>query len=346
MLQSERLPADRVRHAIAVIERAARAQRQLIEDLLDVSRIVSNRLQITREPVRLAEIVEQALDTVRPQAAEAQITIITDLASNAVVLGDAGRLEQVVWNLAWNAVKFTQPSGQITVKLSEAEGHAVLSVADTGVGIESAFLPHIFDWFKQGNTRARSQAGLGLGLGLVRHLVRLHGGSVTARSAGEGHGATFVVRLPLHVAAALPAPEAKRPAVSPSPAERRLAAVRVLVVEDDDDTRELVRVTLESAGALVEAVASAKEARKELSVEIPDVLISDIRMPEEDGYSLLRSLRTAGFSTPAIALTALARREDAEEARAAGFQIHVSKPVDSSGLIDAVASVISPPTVH
>ena len=345
MLQSERLPADRVKHAVSVIERAARAQRQLIEDLLDVSRVAANRLQIARDPVRLSEIVESALDTVRPQAADAQITIETDLAAEAVVLGDARRLEQVVWNLAWNAVKFTQPSGRITVRLAEADGHAVLSVADTGVGIPSKFLPHIFEWFRQGETRARSQAGLGLGLGLVRQLVRLHGGSVTAQSAGEGHGATFVVRLPLHVAAAVPIPETRRPAAA-GPTDRRLAAIRILVVEDDDDTRELVRVTLESAGASVDAVASARDARRELAADSPDVLISDIRMSEEDGYSLIRSLRTAGIETPAIALTALARREDADEARAAGFQIHLAKPVDSSGLVDAVASVLRPPTVH
>ena len=345
MLQSERLPADRVKHAVTVIERAARAQRQLIEDLLDVSRVASNRLQIAREPVALAEIVEAALDTVRPQAADSKITIDTELAPSAVVLGDARRLEQVVWNLAWNAVKFTQPAGRISVKLTEANGQAVLSVADTGVGIASIFLPHIFEWFRQGETRARSQAGLGLGLGLVRHLVRLHGGSVTAQSAGEGHGATFVVRLPLHVAPALPLPEARRPQVI-TPVDRRLVAVRVLVVEDDDDTRELLRVTLENAGAAVDAVASARDARRELESEPPDVLISDIRMPDEDGYSLIRSLRSAGNETPAIALTALARREDADEAHAAGFQLHLAKPVDSTGLVDAVASIVRPPTVH
>jgi CheY-like chemotaxis protein len=345
LLRSGRLDDEAFERALETVERNTLSQAQLIEDLLDVSRIASNRLQIAREPVRLGEIVEAALDTVRPQAADAQITIETDLAASAVVLGDARRLEQIVWNLAWNAVKFTQPSGRITVKLAEADGHAVLSVADTGIGIPSVFLPQIFEWFRQGETRAGSQAGLGLGLGLVRQLVRLHGGSVTAQSAGEGRGATFVVRLPLHVAPAAPALEARRPAV-PRLTDRRLAAIRILVVEDDDDTRELVRVTLENAGASVDAVASAREARREIEADAPDVLISDIRMPEEDGYSLIRSLRTAGNETPAIALTALARREDAEEARAAGFQAHIAKPVDSTGLIDAVASIVRQPTVH
>jgi len=346
MLRSERLPPDRGRHAIEVIERSARAQRQLIDDLLDVSRIVSNRLRIAREPIRLAAIVEAALDTVRPQAAERKIEIETQLEESAVVLGDARRLEQVVWNLAWNAVKFTQPSGRITVKLVHAGRQAVLSVADTGVGISSTFLPHVFEWFRQADARSRSQSGLGLGLGIVRHLVRLHGGSVRADSRGEGHGATFVVTLPAHEPAIVAAPDSRRAESALRPAADRLRAVRVLVVEDDDDTRELVRLTLESAGAAVEVVATAEDARREMLADAPDVLISDIRMPEEDGYSLIRSLRSAGVSTPAIALTAFARREDAEDARAAGFQIHLSKPVDAGGLVDAVATLVEAHTIH
>ncbi len=202
MLQSERLPPEQARHALAVIERSARAQRQLIEDLLDVSRIVSNRLRIAREPVPLAKIVDEALDAVRPEAAARKIEIESVLSEPGLVLGDARRLEQVVWNLTWNAVKFTQPSGKVTVRLEREGGYLVLSVADTGVGIPSAFLPHVFEWFRQADPAARSQAGLGLGLGIVRHLVQLHGGSVRADSRGEGRGATFVVRLPLHQPAA------------------------------------------------------------------------------------------------------------------------------------------------
>lgn len=345
MLRSERLAADRIRHALAVIERSARAQRQLIDDLLDVSRITSNRLRIAREPVRLAEVVEAALDTVRPQAAMQGIEIETELASSAVVLGDARRLEQVIWNLAFNAVKFTQPSGRIRVKLTQEGSEAKLSVADTGIGISSAFLPHVFEWFRQADARSRSQSGLGLGLGIVRHLVKLHGGSVRAESRGVGQGATFLVTLPIHQPAAA-LPSQPRRAEVPRPIADRLLAVRVLVVEDDEDTRELVRITLESAGASVDVVGSPADARREMLADAPDVLISDIRMPEEDGYALIRSLRRAGVATPAIALTAFARRDDVDEARAAGFQLHISKPVDATHLVEAVATLVENHTVH
>ena len=346
MLRSERLPPDRVRHGVAVIERSARAQGQLIDDLLDVSRIVSHRLRIAREPVALDDVVEAALDAVRPEAAAKQVEIETVLTHSAIVLGDARRLEQIVWNLAWNAVKFTQPGGHVSVQLTKANRQVVLTVADTGVGISSAFLPYVFEWFRQADARSRSQSGLGLGLGIVRHLVQLHSGSVRAESRGVGHGATFVVTLPVHepITALPPSPLQVPP---PSPQVRnRLNAVRVLVVEDDDDTRELVRTTLENAGASVEVVASATDARREMLADAPDVLISDIRMPEEDGYSLIRSLRTAGVITPAIALTAYVRQEDADEAREAGFQIHLPKPIDAGRLIDAVATLADDRIVH
>ena len=345
MLRSERLPAERVRHGMAVIERSAFAQSQLIDDLLDVSRIVSNRLRVTREPVKMADVVETALDAVRPQAVEKQVEIETVLADSSLVLGDHRRLEQIVWNLAWNAVKFTQPSGHIKVQLKRVDRQVVLSIADTGVGISSSFLPHVFEWFRQEDARSRSQSGLGLGLGIVRHLVQLHGGSVRAESEGLGRGATFIVTLPVHEPAA---PFLSPPQDDPLPraTTQTLDTVRVLVVEDDDDTRELVRLTLEGAGASVEVVASADAARREMLSDTPDVLISDIRMPEEDGYSLMRSLRGAGIATPAIALTAFARREDADEAQAAGFQMHLPKPVDAGQLIDAVAALIRNHSIH
>jgi len=346
MLLSERLPPDQARHAIQVIERSARAQRGLIDDLLDVSRIVSNRLRMARQPVRLADVIAEALDSIRPQAAAKNVEFETLLSEPAMVLGDPRRLEQVVWNLAWNAVKFSQPSGRVRVELTRAGRQVLLTVADTGVGISSAFLPYVFEWFRQADARARSQSGLGLGLGIVRHLVQLHGGSVRAESRGEGHGATFIVTLPVHEPAThvLPAPRDSEPVAAPI--ENRLKAVRVLVVEDDGDTREMVRTTLENAGASVEVVATANDARREMSAHAPDVLISDIRMPEEDGYSLMRSLRRVGVATPAIALTAYARREDADDARDAGFQIHLPKPIDTGRLIDAVATLAERHTVH
>jgi CheY-like chemotaxis protein/two-component sensor histidine kinase len=344
MIRAGRLAPDRVRYGIDAIERSARAQRQLIEDLLDVSRIASNRLRIVREPLRLADVVETALDTVRPQAADKQIVIETALSEPALVLGDARRLEQVVWNLVWNAVKFTHAGGRVTIALKRNDRQLVLSVMDTGVGISSAFLPHVFEHFRQGDAGGRSQSGLGLGLGIARRIVQLHGGSVRAESRGEGKGATFTVTLPVHepVAGMAERTEEHVPRVVPG----RLDTVRVLVVEDDDATRELVRATLEDAGALVEVAATAEEARRHLLSDAPDVLISDIRMPEEDGYSLLRSLRGAGVETPAIALTAYARREDAEAAHEAGFQMHMPKPVDAGRLVEAVATLIQADTVH
>jgi signal transduction histidine kinase len=343
MLRSERLQPDRLRHGIAVIERSARTQRQLIDDLLDVSRIASRNMRIAKAPVRLVEVIEAALDAVRPQAAEKQVELATELADSSAVLGDARRLEQVVWNLLWNAVKFTQPGGHVAVRLHRTGRQIVLAVTDTGVGISSAFLPHVFDWFRQEDARSRSQSGLGLGLGIVRHLVQLHGGSVKAESRGLGLGATFTVALPVHEPAAATVPVRRD---QPRPAAPRLDSARILVVEDDEDTRELVRTVLESAGASVETVSTAQEARSEVLADAPDVLISDIRMPEEDGYALMRSLRDAGVTTPAIALTANARSGDADDARSAGFQVHLPKPVDVARLIETVATLLRGGRVH
>jgi CheY-like chemotaxis protein/anti-sigma regulatory factor (Ser/Thr protein kinase) len=295
--------------------------------------------------VPLAHVVEAALDQVRPQAETKQLALHVDLRDSALVFGDARRLEQVVSNLLWNAIKFTE-AGSVTVLLQRTDREVVLSVTDTGVGISAAFLPYVFDWFRQSDARARSQSGLGLGLGIVRHIVERHGGRVRAESAGVGQGATFTLTLPIFepatIAAAGPRP---RPA-PPAWIAHRLDDTRVLVVEDDEDVRELVRLTLEAAGASVETAATAVEARREMSGAPPDILISDIRMPEEDGYSLIRSLRSAGIATPAIALTAYARQEDGEEARAAGFQIHLPKPVDAGRLVDAVVSLLDPRQVH
>lgn len=346
MLQGDNVPVDRLRHGLGVIERSARAQSQLIEDLLDVSRIVSNRLRLTRDAIRLSEVVGAAVEALRPHAAAKQVELaVTDLSDPALVLGDPNRLEQVVWNLVWNGIKFTQPGGRVTVGISRADRQIVLKVTDTGVGISSTFLPHVFDWFRQEDARSRSQAGLGLGLGIVRHIVQLHGGTVRAESAGLGKGAAFIVTLPIHQPATLEIATPKR-AQGSAQVVHRLDAARVLVVEDDDEARELVKATLERAGASVETVGNSHDARREVMADAPDVLISDIRMPEEDGFELMRSLRRAGIQTPAIALTAYARREDAEQARAAGFQIHLAKPVDAARLVDAVATLLRDRNVH
>jgi signal transduction histidine kinase len=340
MLRMHDASPDRLRHGLEVIERSARAQNRLINDLLDVSRIVSNKLRMNREPVPLAQVVAAAVDQLRPQAELKDVTLESEISDLALVFGDPPRLEQVVSNLVWNAIKFTEPHGRVRVTLQRRDRAMVLSVTDTGAGISDAFLPYVFDWFRQADARARSQSGLGLGLGIVRHIVQLHGGSVRAESPGVGQGATFTVTLPVFepasLAAAAPGP---RPLPVPS-IGRTLHAARVLVVEDDADARELVKMTLEDAGASVEAVATAGDARREMASDPPDVLISDIRMPEEDGYSLIRSLRDAGNATPAIALTAYARQQDADEARAAGFEIHLPKPVDAVRLVEAVARLL------
>ena len=335
MLREHDTPHDQLQHGLRIIERSARAQNRLIDDLLDVSRIVSNKLRMSREAVPLARVVEAALDQVRPQAEMKDIELQSDVADASFVYGDPPRLEQVVSNLVWNAIKFTEAGGRVRVSLARQDRDLILSIADTGIGISPAFLPYVFEWFRQANARDRSQAGLGLGLGIVRHIVNLHGGTVRAESPGIGRGATFTVTLPVFESATLPAPVTHLPAPRHAPA-KTLQTARILLVEDDDDARELVRMTLEEAGASVEAVATAGEARREIALAPPDVLISDIRMPEEDGYSLLRSLREAGVATPAIALTAFARREDAEEAHAAGFQIHLPKPIDVGRLVEAV----------
>jgi signal transduction histidine kinase len=341
LLRTHDVPPKELRHGLEVIERSASAQNRLIEDLLDVSRIVSSRLRITREAVPFAELVQAAVEQARPQAQLKHLDLSSDLEDSALVYGDPRRLDQVVSNLLWNAIKFTEPPGHVRVRVKHAGRDVVLTVSDTGVGISPAFLPHVFEWFRQADARSRSQSGLGLGLGIVRHIVQLHHGTVRAESAGIGKGATFTVTLPVFEPATLTGSAPAASIADASTITRRLAAARVLVVEDDDDSRELVRLTLERAGASVEAVASAGDARREIAGALPDVLISDIRMPEEDGYSLMRSLRNAGIATPAIALTAYARQEDADEAHAAGFQVHLPKPIDEGRLIDAVASLLS-----
>jgi signal transduction histidine kinase/ActR/RegA family two-component response regulator len=346
LLRTHEAKPEEVRHGLAVIERSARAQNRLIDDLLDVSRIASNKLRMHREAVTLTRVVEAAIDQVRPQADVKQVRLQLDLADTSLIYGDPRRLEQVVSNLVSNAIKFTDAGGDVHVSLNRIDRNMILAVRDTGAGISPAFLPYVFEWFRQADPRASSQAGLGLGLGIVHHIVHLHGGAVRAESAGDGHGATFTVTLPVFEPAAdalHDTPPQDAQAAAPS---QRLEATRILVVEDDDASRELLRLTLERAGAWVETVESAAAARREMQSDPPDVLISDIRMPEEDGYSLIRSLRDAGITTPAIALTAYARREDADEARAAGFQIHLPKPVDAGLLVDAVVQLLQSDSVH
>lgn len=340
VLRTLRLDEEATTRGLDSIQRSAEAQKRLLDDLLDVSRIVSHQLRVVSNTVDVSRAVDAAVDALRPVAVEKNVRIeFSHDSSPLLVRGDAERLQQIVSNLTSNAVKFTLPGGSVRVALQRSGASATLTVADSGIGISGALLPHVFEWFRQGDSaRTRRYSGLGLGLGIVRQLVELHGGEVHAESAGEGRGATFVVTLPLLDADAstIATPHESQ---GQTVYNRRLEAVRVLLVEDDEEMRAMVRAALEAAGAHVHAVASAPQARQVLSENCPDVLISDIAMPDEDGYSLIRSLRASDVHVPAIALTAYAGVEDTEEARAAGFQVHITKPVTPAHLIDAVAEL-------
>ncbi|HEX5107777.1 MAG TPA: hybrid sensor histidine kinase/response regulator [Vicinamibacterales bacterium] len=336
-LKTGRMDPERVQRAAAAIERGAEAQRRLIEDLLDVTGIAAGRIRMERVPTRLAAVVEAAVDAVGPRADEKDVHIGVDMDdARLTVHADPQRIQQVIWNLLWNAVKFTPSGGRVTVRVRNVGGLVEVTVTDNGIGIDAEFLPHVFGWFRRADRDARTaNQGLGLGLALVRQLVELHGGSVRAESGGRNAGATFVVTLPLHEEALTADPDRSGQGGSAD----SLASIRVLVVDDDPGSREAVRVLLEQAGADVETAASADEARRCLRSAAADVLISDIAMDEENGYALMQSLRTDGFTQPAIALTAYARREDAEKAQAAGFDVHLPKPVDPEVLISVLVAL-------
>jgi signal transduction histidine kinase len=343
MLRRGTMDSAERNRAIEVIERNTRLQAQLIEDLLDVSRIVTGKLRLDVRPLDLPPVIEAALDSVRVAAAAKAIRIETALDPDVgPVSGDADRLQQVVWNLCSNAIKFTPREGRVSVRLDAAGDHARIQVSDTGTGISPAFLPHLFERFRQADSTAtRAHGGLGIGLALVRHLVELHGGRVRAESAGEGQGATFTVELPLLATMATPAAlRAERtPATDGLPA---LDGVRVLVVDDELDARELVTAVLERCGAVVELAASAAEAEAALERSAPDVIVSDVGLPGEDGYALVRKLRAldgerAGI--PAIALTAYAHPADRTRALLAGFQMHLAKPIEPEELAAVVANL-------
>jgi len=335
MLHEGKLDEQLRARGTEAILRNAKAQLQLVEDLLDVSRIITGNMRLDVQPVDLKAVIEAALDTVRPAANAKDLRLQTVLATEAsAIIGAPDRLQQVVWNLLMNAVKFTPKGGRVQVQLRRVNSHVELVVSDTGEGIEPALLPHIFERFRQGDsTSTRAHGGLGIGLALVRHLVDLHGGTVAAESAGPGQGATFTVKLPL----ALASPgSATIEAEAPAPA---LHGLHVLLVDDDSDGLELARVILASAGAEVRACASPSAARDLLTSWSADVMVLDIEMPNEDGYALMRSLRRTGDRTPAVALTAYGRGEDRKRALAAGFDMHLSKPIDPGELAIAVESL-------
>ncbi len=355
MLSSGQLDKETSARAIETIERSARSQSRLIDDMLDVSRIISGNLRLDVQPVDLSAVVNAAVDTSRPaaDAKDIRIQMVMDFGAGPV-LGDPVRLQQVVWNLLSNAIKFTPKHGRVQIQLVRVNSHVELTVSDTGPGIDEAFLPFVFDRFRQADSSAsRKYGGLGLGLSIVRHLVELHGGTIEAQNRADEQGAVFSVGLPVMAvrrAGQLDQPDLERvePVANravPFNNPPDLRGIRVLAVDDEADARHLLKAVLEQCGAEVRTSGSAREAITTLEEYRPDVLVSDIGMPEEDGYSLIRKVRAlnaeSGGRTPAVALTAYARVEDRLQALSAGYSMHISKPVEPAELAVVIASLVS-----
>ena len=338
--------------AMETIDRNAKAQAQLIEDILDVSRVITGKLRLHSEPVDIASVINAAIDSVQLAIDSKDLHLEVTLDPSARhTFGDSGRLQQIVWNLLSNAIKFTPSGGRIEVKVKRAAGNMQLRVSDTGHGISPDFLPYIFDRFRQADgTTTRNHGGLGLGLAIVRHLVELHGGSIEADSKGLAEGATFTITLPLapqsstrrkKVTGTLRAEEVSNGHFSSLPS---LDAVKVLLVDDDPDTLQVVRVMLDGSKAVVQTAASVSEALEIIEWYKPHVLVSDLAMPGEDGYSLIRKVRARGIvdgsELPAIALTSYVRVEDRTRALSAGFNMFVPKPVQPEELVTAIANLV------
>jgi signal transduction histidine kinase/CheY-like chemotaxis protein len=348
MLRAGRLDAAQADLALETIVRSARSQNQLIDDLLDVSRIITGKMRLNVAPLNLGSVIEAAVETVRP-AAEAKgihLSALLDPVAETVS-GDAERLQQVVWNLLSNAVKFTPNGGRVEVRLERANSHIEIVVADNGQGIKPEFLPYVFEHFRQEDSGTdRQRGGLGLGLAIVRHIVELHGGTVHVASEGLGKGATITVALPIASVRAVSPDELRDKAAGGRLAPENppsLAGVRVLLVDNDADARELITMMLAEGGAEVRTAASATEALAACDEWRPDVLISNIGMPGEDGYTLMKKLRAReserGGHIPAIALTAYGRQEDRLRALSVGYESHVPKPVEPAELLVVVASL-------
>ncbi|PSN16473.1 hybrid sensor histidine kinase/response regulator [filamentous cyanobacterium CCT1] len=345
LLQTGRFNQARQAEALATIERNAKLQSQLIEDLLDISRIMQGKLTLNPIPTSLAFVISAAVETVRLAAAAKNIEIALDLdAQIAPILGDAARLQQVVWNLLTNAVKFTPQGGQVMVELRQVEQLAQIRVTDTGIGINAQFIPYVFEYFRQedGST-TRKFGGLGLGLAIVRQIVELHGGTVTVKSSGEHQGATFIVQLPV---LNQPTPVLSHSTQPQLNSETLLDNVQILLVDDDTDTREFQIFLLEQYGATVTAAASGLEALQALEQLIPDVIVSDIGMPEMDGYKLMQQIRSRppaqGGTVPAIALTAYAVEIDQKRALEVGFQTHLTKPLEPERFVGEIVTLLKP----
>ncbi|BAY42717.1 multi-sensor hybrid histidine kinase [Scytonema sp. HK-05] len=351
LLNTRKFDEATTARAMETIERSAKSQAQLVEDLLDVSRIIQGKLRLNVRPIGLVSVIEAALETVRPAADAKEIQLQSALDRTAgPVAGDSDRLQQVVWNLLSNAIKFTPKGGLVQILLECVNSYVEITVTDTGKGISREFVPYVFERFRQADSSTtRTYSGLGLGLAIVRHLVELHGGTVHAESQGEGKGATFKVRLPLVKESRTREQQAKKENMAPvllctSTPLPILDGLQILVVDDEADTREFLVAAVEMCGAEVIAVSSAIEAIEVISQHRFDVLVSDVGMPEEDGYSLIRKVRKLpkeqGGDIPAVALTAYAREEDRMRSLSQGFQMHLSKPVEPDKLATMIASLV------
>jgi PAS domain S-box-containing protein len=348
LLREGKLDENKTARAVDAITRAAHAQDQIISDLLDVSRIISGRMRLDIRPLRLVEVLETAIETMRPaaDAKEIRLQSLFDPAASPIA-GDPDRLRQVFWNLLSNAVKFTPKGGRIQIRSQRIDSHVEITVSDTGIGIEPSLIPFVFDRFRQGDSGTNRQSpGLGLGLAIVRSLVELHGGTVRVESQGTGHGASFTVRLPTIIALAAPGEvrphptvdDVKSAAVYPS-----LKNLRVLVVDDEDGAREVASAILTQALAEVRTAVGAVDALKVMDEWQPEVLVADIGMPDVDGYEFIRRVRARGSQSggdvPAAALTAYARIQDRMRVLSAGYQMHVPKPIQPEELVTVVASL-------
>ena len=344
LLKGNQLSPEETAKAMEVIERSAYTQAQLIEDLLDISRIIRGKMKLKVMPLPLQSVINASLDTIGIAAQGKKIDLQTNLEQNVgLVSGDPDRLQQVIWNLLNNAIKFTPDEGTVSINLEQVGDYAQIQVKDTGIGIEKEFLPCIFDRFRQVKSDSKRQyGGLGLGLAIVRYLVEMHGGTIFAHSAGIGKGSTFTVQLPILKAELVNQSNgfSKRKAETQLP---ELKDIKILLVEDDTDCRELVALVLSNCGAQVTAVASVREALRSFEKQRPDILISDIAMPTEDGYDLMRQLQQRQEANKpllkAIALTAYAREEDQQRTKEAGFTLHLSKPIMPIRVVKAVAEL-------
>jgi CheY-like chemotaxis protein/nitrogen-specific signal transduction histidine kinase len=340
LLQSRKFDQSKTAEALSTIERNAKLQTQLIDDLLDVAKILRGKLSMEVAPIDLVFVIESAMDTVRAAAVAKSILLHPVLPQIGRVSGDSARLQQVVWNLLSNAIKFTPNGGRVDILLTRVDNQAQITVSDTGKGINPNFLPHLFESFQQEDaSTTRKYGGLGLGLAIVRSLVEAHGGTIAAYSLGEGQGATFTVTLPL-----LDTELEQRQADELSEQELDLTGVRILTVDDEPDARELLTILLTQYGAEVLTVTSAAEVLEALESFQPDALVSDIGMPEVDGYTLIKQIRALppekGGQIPAIALTAYAREEDHQRAISTGYQQRVTKPLEPDQLVQALMTLV------